>query len=180
MRNMIVILVLACGLAIQAAEVESRVLTHYLPQDFLETVVRTEGWTKVPLQLKGGVRKGDVVRIWTGGSIDRGNGDRPSQFVAGPSGPENEKMIQDQKSLALVPEPGAAFALLFKTESSGPTKSAKPGKSLEIKLTKDNEQISIGFNDWKGRYHDNHLGRGTRHELDPLWVRIEVVRIIVD
>src|SRR5260221_5947072 len=29
-----------------AADVESRQLTHYVPQDFLETVVRTEGWTE--------------------------------------------------------------------------------------------------------------------------------------
>jgi hypothetical protein len=28
--------------------------------------------------------------------------------------------------------------------------------------------------------HDNHLGKGRRHELDPLGMRIEVVRIIVD
>jgi hypothetical protein len=38
----------------------------------------------------------------------------------------------------------------------------------------------IGFNDERGRYLDNHLGKGRRHELDPLWVRVEVVRIIVD
>ena len=47
-------------------------------------------------------------------------------------------------------------------------------------LTKDKEQIRIGFNDLRGRYYDNHLGKGRRHELDPLWVRIEVVRTIVD
>src|SRR6516225_8244562 len=52
------------------AELESRVLTHYVPQDFLETVVRREGWTELTLNVKGGVRKGDVVRIWAGGSID--------------------------------------------------------------------------------------------------------------
>ena len=54
------------------------------------------------------------------------------------------------------------------------------GKPLEIKLTQDKERLWIGFNDERGRYHDNHLGRGRRHELDRLWVRIEVVRIIVD
>src|SRR6266487_292930 len=36
-----------------AAELESRVLTHYIPQDFLETAVRTEGWTEVSINLKG-------------------------------------------------------------------------------------------------------------------------------
>jgi hypothetical protein len=182
MRLAIIFSIFVLSLAVQAAEVESRVLTHYLPQDYLETVVRTEGWTKVPLDLKGGVRKGDVLRIWTGGSIDRGNGDRPGQFVSGPSGPEDDQNIQNEKdkSLALASEPALAFALLFKTESSGPIKSLRTGKPLEIKVIGDKEQLWIGFNDWKGRFQDNHLGRGTRHEFDPLWVRIEVVRIIVD
>src|SRR5262249_5664323 len=70
-------------LAAFGAELESRVLTHYVPQDFLEAVVRREGWTELPLNLKGGVRKGDVVRIWAGGLIDRGNGDQPGENVAG-------------------------------------------------------------------------------------------------
>src|ERR1700682_6848176 len=69
-----------------AADVESRQLTHYLPQDFLETAVRKEDWTEVKLDVKGGVRKGDVVRIWAGGSIDRGNGDQPGENVNGPEG----------------------------------------------------------------------------------------------
>src|SRR5712692_8461254 len=69
-----------------AAEVESRQLTHYIPQDFLETVVRTENWTEVALNVKGGVRKGDVVRVWAGGVIDRGNGEQPGQNVNGPAG----------------------------------------------------------------------------------------------
>ena len=42
------------------------------------------------------------------------------------------------------------------------------------------EKLWLGFNDARGRYQDNHLGKGLRHEFDPLWVRIEVVRIIVD
>ena len=54
------------------------------------------------------------------------------------------------------------------------------GKPLEIKLAKDQEKVFVGFNDEKGRYQDNHLGKGRRHELDPLWVRIEVVRTVVD
>ena len=86
MRATAFFLVLGIVLAVPAAELESRVLTHYVPQDMLETAVRKEAWTEVPLKVKGGVRKGDVVRIWTGGSIDRGNGDGPGQNVAGPDG----------------------------------------------------------------------------------------------
>ena len=59
-------------------------------------------------------------------------------------------------------------------------RSPTAGKPLEITLAKDNEKLWVGFNDEKGRYQDNHLGKGRRHELDPLWVRIEVVRITVD
>jgi hypothetical protein len=168
------------ALSASAAELESRVLTHYVPQDFLETAVRTEGWTEVPLTLKGGVRKGDVVRIWAGGSIDRGNGDRPSQYVAGPAGIAPASPSANDLKWALSAEPSHAYALLFKTEASGIKRSAAPGKPLEIPLTKDKERLWIGFNDEKGRFHDNHLGKGRRHELDPLWVRIEVVRTIVD
>src|SRR5438270_14078589 len=65
-----------------AAEVESRVLTHYVPQDLLEAAVRTEGWTELALAVKGGLHKGDVVRVWAGGSIDRGNGERPGDNVS--------------------------------------------------------------------------------------------------
>src|SRR5260370_40423184 len=87
MRRFAALTVLLClSLAALADEVESRVLTHYVPQDVLESAVRKEGWTLVPLDLKGGVRKGDVVRIWSGGSIDVGNGDYPGQYVSGPSG----------------------------------------------------------------------------------------------
>ena len=59
-------------------------------------------------------------------------------------------------------------------------KCRPPGKPLEIKLGKDGERVWVGFNAEKGQYRDNHLGRGLRHQLDPLWVRIEVVRITVD
>src|SRR5262249_27222068 len=161
------------------AEVESRVLTHYIPQDFLETVVRREGWTEVPLNLKGGVRKGDVIRIWAGGFIDRGNGDQPGENVAGPAGVKVAPSLGDVKKLALSTEAGNAFALLFKTESRI-NKCLAPGKPLEIKLSMDRERLSIGFNDERGRYHDNHLGKGRRHERHPLWVRIEIVRTTVD
>jgi hypothetical protein len=162
-----------------AAEVESRQLTTYIPQDLLETVVRKEDWTEIPLPVKGGVIKGDVVRVWAGGSIDRGNRDQPGENCNGPDGfqlPINRA----KPAFALSPEPAHSYALLFKTESSRPTKCVPPGKPLEIKLTKDKEKLWIGFNDEKGRYADNHLGKGRRHELDPLWVRVEVIRITVD
>jgi hypothetical protein len=175
MRATAFILLLMVVLAAPAAEVESRVLTHYVPQDFLEEVVRKEGWTEVKLALKGGVRKGDVVRIWAGGGIDRG-GDRPGENVAGPAGLGKG----GGASFALSASPEHAFALLFKTDSLGPRKCLPPGKALEIKLTKDGERLSIGFNDERSRYHDNRIGKGRRHEFDPLWVRVEVVRIVVD
>ena len=168
---------LAFGAALLAlgAEVESRRLTHYLPQDLLESAVRTEGWTEVPLKLKDGLRKGDTVRVWAGGSIDRG-GERPGENVAGPDGVPSAPGAD----MALSPEPANRYALLFKTETAGVKKCLPPGKPLEIKMTKDGERVWVGFNDEKGQYLDNHLGRGRRHELDPLWVRIEVVRTIVD
>lgn len=40
--------------------------------------------------------------------------------------------------------------------------------------------MRLGFNNEKGRYQDNHLGKAKRHELDPLSVRIEVVQITGD
>jgi hypothetical protein len=176
MRFAALLLLLAFVFTVSAAEVESRVLTSYVPQDFLETAVRTDKWTEVPLAVKGGVRQGDVVRIWAGGLIDRGNGDKPGDNVNGPDGAP----AAPGSNLALVPDTGLAYALLFKTETYGPKKCLAAGKPLEIRLTKDRERLSIGFNDERGRYLDNHLGKGRRHELDPLWVRIEVVRIIVD
>ncbi len=163
-----------------AADVESRRLTHYVPQDFLETAVRTENWTEVPLNVKGGVHKGDIVRIWAGGSIDYGNGDRPGQYVVGPEGIDAALFDSAKPNCALSPKLEHTYALLFKTESTEATKCLPPGKPLEIKVTRDKEKLWIGFNDEKGRYQDNHLGKGKRHELDPLWVRVEVVRITVD
>lgn len=175
MRTSTLVVMLALAGVAVAAEVESRQLTHYVPQDFLETAIRKEGWTEVTLAVKGGVRKDDVVRIWAGGSIDRGNGDHPGVHVNGPNGhPAAPGAV-----FSLSAQPTDAYALLFKTDA-GPTKCLPPGKPLELKLTKDGEKLWIGFNDEKGRYQDNHLGKGKRHELDPLWVRIEVVRIIVD
>jgi hypothetical protein len=88
MRSVALIALLALGAP--AADVESRVLTHYVPQDLLEAAVRKEGWTEVPLAVKGGTRKGDVVRVWAGGSIDRG-GERPGKNVVGPAEEGQEK-----------------------------------------------------------------------------------------
>jgi hypothetical protein len=180
MRRFAIAAMLVVSCSSFAADLESRRLTHYLPQDFLETAVRTENWTEVPLAVKGGVRKGDVVRVWAGGSIDRGNGDQPGANVNGPDGLDPARLGSDKPTFALSPEPAHAYALLFKTESTKPTKCLPPGKPLEIKLTKDQEKLWVGFNDEKGRFQDNHLGKGKRHELDPAWVRIEVVRITVD
>jgi hypothetical protein len=179
MRTATVAMLLALAMMSRAADVESRVLTHYVPQDFLETVVRTEGWTELPLDVKGGLRKGDVVRVWAGGSIDWGNGDQPGENVSSPAGRATAIPSTEAKKLALRQEAADAFAVLFKTETEL-KKCRQPGKPLEIPVTKDKEKIWIGFNDLRGRYYDNHLGKGRRHELDPLWLRIEVVRIIVD
>jgi hypothetical protein len=162
-----------------AADLESRQLTHYVPQDALEAAVRKEGWTEVPLAVKGGVRKGDVVRVWAGGSIDRG-GEQPGENVGGPHGIDPKLLGKEKPSFALSAEPAHAYALLFKTDAVGPSACLPPGKPLEITLTRDGEKLFVGFNDEKGRYQDNHLGKGKRHELDPLWVRIEVVRMTVD
>src|SRR5262245_26398368 len=85
MRKTILLLFLLAA-PVQAAELESRVLTHFIPQDLLETAVRTEGWIEVALNVKGGILKDDVVRIWAGGSIDRGSADQPGQNVNGPAG----------------------------------------------------------------------------------------------
>lgn len=172
--------VLSIAMFLPAAELESRQLTHYVPQDLLEKAVRTEGWTEIPLAVKGGTRKGDIVRIWTGGLIDRGNGDQPGANVNGPNGPGSAKIAVDVSKLVLSKKPDDAFTLLVKTEGPEIRKCVPPGKPLEIKLTKDKEKLWIGFNDEKGRYMDNHLGKGKRHELDPLWMRVEVVRITVD
>jgi hypothetical protein len=168
-----------CGSS-QGADVESRQLTHYVPQDFLETVVRKGEWVEVALDVKGGVRKGDVIRIWAGGSIDRGDEEHPGQVVNGPEGIFDHLASANPPKGALSEKKEHAYALLFKTESADPVRCQRAGKPLEIKVGRDKEKLFVGFNDEKGRYQDNHLGKGLRHELDPLWVRIEVVRITVD
>jgi hypothetical protein len=163
---------------LHADDVESRVLTHYVPQDFLEAVVRKDGWTEVPLAVKGGVRKGDKIRVWAGGSIDRGNGEPPGKNADGPAGVYPKE--KDVSRLSLSPKAEDAYALLFKTTNHDAARCAAPGKALEITLKADNEKLWVGFNDERGSFQDNHIGRGPRHALDPLWVRVEVVRIIVD
>src|SRR5262249_35009673 len=180
MRALAIVALAGLTLPAAGAELESRVLTHYVPQDFLEKAVRTEGWTEIALAVKGGVRKGDTVRIWAGGLIDRGHGDQPGENADGPAGPDGKKGPPDARKLALSSRAGHGFALLLKTESSGPKKAPARGKPLEITLTKDKERLWVGFNDERGRYHDNHLGKGRRHQFDPRWGRIEVVRITVD
>src|SRR5579885_3011089 len=106
MRSAAFLLALVMVVGVSAAEVESRVLTHYLPQDYLEAAVRSEKWTELALPVKGGLRKGDVVRIWAGGLIDRGNGEQPGQNVNGPEGATRDEASQ----LALAPDARLAFA----------------------------------------------------------------------
>lgn len=169
------ITILLFALTARAADVESRQLTTYIAQDTLEKIVRTEGWSELPLNVAGGIRPGDIIRVWAGGLIDRGNGDQPGENCNGPVG-----TAADTTDPVLSTQPEHAYALLFKTTGPGLHKPAPPGKPLEIKADQANEKLWIGFNDGRGRYIDNHLGKGRRHELDPLWVRIEVVRIVVD
>jgi hypothetical protein len=166
-------------LSASAADLESRALTHYVPQDLLESVVRKEGWTEIVLKPYNGVRKGDIARIWSGGMIDHGNGTQPGVNVAGPSGPA-PVAAEEAKKMALSSSPDQAYCLLFKTEDGKTYKCRSPGKPVEVPLAKDGAKLFIGFNDVRGRYLDNHLGKGRRYEFDPLWVRIEVIRIIVD
>lgn len=178
MRLILALLGLVLIYPLHAADLESRVLTHYVPQDLLDGAVRMEGWTEIPLKVNGGVRKGDVVRIWAGGLIDRGGADQPGENVAGPQG--IAPPTGASPSFTLSKEADHAFALLFKVEGRPFKKPLPEGKPLEITLTKDQDKLWVGFNDDKGHFNDNHLGKGRRHEYDPLWVRVEVVRMIVD
>jgi hypothetical protein len=179
MRSLTIASVLVLSLAASAADLESRALTHYVPQDLLEGVVRKEGWTEIVLKPYNGVRKGDMARIWAGGVIDHGNGTQPGVNVAGPSGAG--KVAPDEaKKMSLSPSPDQAYALIFRTEDGKTYKCQPTGKAVEVPLARDGAKLWIGFNDVRGRYMDNHLGKGRRYEFDPLWVRIEVIRIIVD
>jgi hypothetical protein len=171
---------LVLALSSSAADLESRALTHYVPQDLLESIVRKEGWTEIVLKPYNGVRKGDVARLWSGGMIDHGNGTQPGVNVAGPAGPATKVSPEEAKKMVLSPNPDQAYALLFKTEDGKIYKCQTPGKPALVPLAKDGAKLWIGFNDVRGRYLDNHLGKGRRYEFDPLWVRIEVIRIIVD
>lgn len=177
MRSATVLLFLGLALTSTAADLESRALTHYIPQDLLENIVRKEGWTEIVLKPYDGIKKNDIARIWTGGMIDHGNGNQPGVNVAGPDGAKVSPT--EAARMALSPQPDLAYALLFKTED-GVLHKPTPGKPLEIRLTKAGARLWAAFNDQRGRYADNHLGKGRRYELDPLWVRVEVIRIIVD
>lgn len=178
--RLILMCLLTLTLSANAADLESRALTTYLPQDTLEALVRKEGWLELTLKPYGGVRKGDILRVWAGGVIDRGNGDAPGQNAAGPTGLDAKKIGIAPGNLSLSSNPGQACAILFKTEDGVAHVCAAAGKPLQVPLTKEGARVWIGFNDEKGDYHNNHLGRGRRHELDPLWVRVEVIRIVVD
>jgi hypothetical protein len=178
MRTLALPALLALSVAALAADIESRALTHYIPQDLLEAAVRKEGWTEIVLQPFGGVRKGDIARIWAGGVIDCG-GDQPGTEVVGPSGPARKGAATPGMPFALASDPDLAYALLFKTDDGISHKCNVPGKPLEI-LLREGGKLWVGFNDERGAFRDNHLGKGQRHELDPLWVRVEVIRIVVD
>ena len=177
MRIVAILLLLTLALSCSAADLESRALTHYIPQDLLETIVRKEGWTEIVLKPYDGVKKGDIARIWTGGVIDHGNGNQPGVNVAGPDGAKVS--AAEAAKMALSPQADLAYALLFKAEE-GMLHKPMPGKPLEIRLTKAGARLWVAFNDQRGRYADNHLGKGRRYESDPLWVRVEVIRVIVD
>src|SRR5262245_33484468 len=86
MRYITILAFLVVAAAGSAADLESRALTNYIPQDLLETVVRKDAWTEIVLKPYNGVRKGDVARIWSGGVIDHGGGNQPGVNVAGPEG----------------------------------------------------------------------------------------------
>src|SRR5262245_48755267 len=97
-----------------AADLESRALTTYVAQDTLEGLVRKEGWLELTLKPYGGVRKGDILRVWAGGVIDRGNGDAPGQNFAAPTGSDARKIGISPANLSLSTNPGHACAILFK------------------------------------------------------------------
>ena len=184
-RNSLLFLLLYLTVAaatLFSAELESKRSDHYLAQDLLQTViVRTPKWTEIKLEVADGIRKGDIIRIWAGGSIDCGNGDQPGQHICGPAGTfETPPPALEAGKLALSPSSEHAFCLLFKTDAHAAVKCRPPGKPLEIKCAKNGEKLWAGFNDEKDRYQDNHIGKGRRHVLDPLWVRIEVIRIVTD
>jgi hypothetical protein len=173
MRTAALVLILGLTGVALAAEVESRQLTHYVPQDFLEAAIRKEGWTEVPLNVKGGVRR----------MTSSASGREAASTAAMATIPAFTSTVRGPSRRArrhLQPVRATGGRLRCCSRPMGPTRCLPPGKPLELKLSKDGEKLSIGFNDEKGRYQDNHLGKGKRHELDPLWVRIEVVRIIVD
>src|SRR5262245_33241245 len=129
------------------AKHESRLLNHYVPQELLEKAVRAEGWTEVPIQPRWGVKKGDFIRVWAGGFVDRG-GDQPGTNVGGPEGTSAGSLRPE--AFALSSDPQHAFAILIKTEDAKIYKCGPAGKPVEVPITKDNDKIFVGFNDEKG------------------------------
>src|SRR5262245_45216780 len=129
MRSLCCVVVLWLVFVASAAEMESRALTHYVPQDLLESIVRKEGWTEIVLKPYNGVRKGDKARIWAGGLIDRGGG-QPGAVVAGPAGPDAKPTVDGAK-FALSSDPAHAYAILLKTDDGKLHKCVAPGKPLE-------------------------------------------------
>jgi hypothetical protein len=180
MRWLFIMVAGSVSMTVGAAELESRALTHYIPQDLLQAIVRKEGWSEIVLKPYNGVRKGDIVRVWAGGMIDRGGGNVPGMNVCGPIGGNAADMGADPARLSISTNPKHAYSILFKTDDEVAHACQPTGKPMQIPLKKDGARLWIGFNDEKGAYMDNHLGKGRCHELDPLWVRIEVIRIVVD
>ena len=106
MRAFTVLSFLILALTASAADLESRALTHYVPQDLLENIVRKEGWTEITLKPYDGVKKNDIARIWTGGVIDHGNGNQPGVNVTGPDGAKVSPA--EAAKMALSPRPDLA------------------------------------------------------------------------
>ena len=84
MRRIVLLVILLSPLPAFAAELESRVLTHDVPTGPAGCSGPDGGLDRDRHRREGGPRKGDMVRLWAGGSIDRGSGDQPGMNVNGP------------------------------------------------------------------------------------------------
>ena len=181
MRWILFLLTWGFTLTLSAAEMESRAQTHYVPQDLLQTIVRKEGWTEITLKPYNGVRKGDVVRVWAGGVIDRGGGDAPGINVCGPTGGAVHRHGGRRREVvALAPIPSTPFRSCSRPRTKSPTPAKRPANPCKSRSRRTAPACGSASTTKKGAFMDNHLGKGRRHELDPAWVRIEVIRIIVD
>src|SRR5688572_28945963 len=141
MRWMLVCVFSGMTLTLAAAELESRALTHYVPQDLLQTIVRKEGWTEIVLKPYNGVRKGDIARVWSGGMIDRGGGDAPGMNVCGPTGADAGTMGVDPAKLSISTNPKHAYSIVFKTEDDVAHACQATGKPLQIPLKIDGARL---------------------------------------